>query len=264
VNLSYFEMLLLRQGNGSLDLHTVVQVASLVFHLSLFFIDYPILIVDHILVEMLTLLQRQSNEPLICDVVKAHGMSLLPVVKGATNLDHVMAWPSIVQHEVGWNSLPLNLVELRLHIPSCKDQVNVTRSRAQVRIIHIHLRLLTLTNHLIKDVDRLVAVWIPLLELSLTLNHGLKVHIDLASQPIELIQPSLAHRLTWHGGIECIHSQLGILLLVAKSAKCSFNSEDEVLLLIAFKGVATADFAVPLELNHRVLQSTCLERNDGG
>ena len=63
------------------DGDTVVHVTSLVSHLLLFFVNNPVLAIDHILVEVVTLGKMESGKPLVGDVIEAQVVPFLPTVK---------------------------------------------------------------------------------------------------------------------------------------------------------------------------------------
>ena len=63
------------------QIYEVVQIACPVLTLWFLVIDYPVLVVDDILVEVLSLDQVHIDEPLVGDVVELHAVALLPIVE---------------------------------------------------------------------------------------------------------------------------------------------------------------------------------------
>ena len=88
------------------------------------------------------------------------------------------------------------------------------------------------------------------------------IDVDLVAQAAELLQPRDADCLARHRRIECVLAQPGILLSVSEGADSPLDGEDEVFCLVALEGITRADFAVPLELDDGVLETTGLESDD--
>jgi len=107
-------------------------------------------------------------------------------------------------------------------------------------------------------------LWTPVVEKGFGCSHLLVVDEDLLAQAAELLLPCNADGLTRHSGIKCVLSKLGVLLRALEGSNGALNGKDEVFLLVALKGEAAADLAVPLELNDRVLETTSLEGDDWG
>jgi hypothetical protein len=75
----------------------IVFVSSGVHPDWLFLIVDPVVVVDDVLVVvLLSHLQVQSNEPLVCEWIELHVMSLLPVVERSANLNFIVSGTSIV------------------------------------------------------------------------------------------------------------------------------------------------------------------------
>ena len=80
--------------------NVIVSVAARVHSDWLFFVSDPVVVIDDVLVEVLfSNLQVKGDEPLVGKWIELHVMSLVPVVHGATDLDFVMSWASVVEHE---------------------------------------------------------------------------------------------------------------------------------------------------------------------
>ena len=63
------------------DAGKVVDVALLVPALAFFLVDDPVVAIDDVLVEVVSLRQADSGEPLARNVVELHPVPLLPVVE---------------------------------------------------------------------------------------------------------------------------------------------------------------------------------------
>jgi len=82
-------------------------------------INYPVLVIDHILVEMFgATLQVDGDEPLVSEVVELHVVADLPGVHGPANLHFLVSGASVVQHE------HLGLFGVLLFVESAHDGVD--------------------------------------------------------------------------------------------------------------------------------------------
>jgi len=240
----------------------VVDIAELVLDLTLFLVDDPFFIVDDVLVGVLTAGKVNSGEPLISDVIELHLVTLLPAVERAANLHDLMSWAPVVKPKRVWCPLFLDTIKLRLDDSSAVRLA--TCFGADICVVKlVEIALLT-TNDLVKDVDRGVHLGVPFYEEGLSCMHLFMIDVDLVAQTAELLKPSDADLLSGHSSVESVLTQLCILLFVPVGANAAFDREDEVLLLIALKSVATADLAVPLILNHRVFEAASLKGNNRG
>ena len=95
------------------------------------------------------------GEPLVCDVIKTHLVSLLPVIEGATQLNLVGPWTSVVEHKVMGDSLAMNSVELGYDSDFARF-LSFSFGRAKIDIIELVLLSLFFAKDLIEDVKRLV------------------------------------------------------------------------------------------------------------
>ena len=98
----------------------VINVAGLIFSLRFFIVYDPVLVINDVFVEELSAcLQMDCDEPLVSEIVELHVMPSLPIVHRAAQLNHVVSWTSVVQHEYLWLLSALFLVE------SADDRVNL-------------------------------------------------------------------------------------------------------------------------------------------
>jgi len=62
----------------------IVDISEIILFLGFFFIDNPVFIIDNILIEILSSLKMECDEPLVCEIVKVHWVSYFPVVHSST------------------------------------------------------------------------------------------------------------------------------------------------------------------------------------
>lgn len=197
------------------------------------------LVIDNVFVlVLLSDVKVNSQEPLICKVVKLHIMSCLPLVHRTTEFHFVIPWSSVVKHENMRFSIVFLSVELAHDIVNFNallvvnlawrtTVVNIVINGFGGTLIKItckDLSLLLCTKDLLNNADWLVVLRIPSIRelLHLQINNSL-VNEFLISQTTELIEPCPADYITIHGRSESILSELIIFLLIQIGIICSLN-----------------------------------------
>ncbi len=144
----------------------VVEVAFGIAALSFLLINNPVCVLDHVLVEVVTPCKLQWYKPLRSNRIKLHVVSLVPLIKGAADLNLLVLGTTIVHNKCLCNPMLLQFVEFRDHLASSSGHLfSWALLCTKVDVVQL-VKIAELgTEHLPKDVHRLIISFIECVDL---------------------------------------------------------------------------------------------------